>query len=91
MLSFLHTCLSVSPAFDTSWTLDCQILSETYGQAGDRGAPAFFQVTFLDDIELVGILAGGIDGAPQTYYSPMEGIREDLVNPGETLTIFPGQ
>lgn len=77
--------------FASNWTFTCQILSETYAEAGDRGAPAFLQISFADDIELVGILAGRLGSTPYFYYSPMQGIRDDLVNFNETMTVFPNQ
>jgi hypothetical protein len=77
--------------FASNWTFTCQIISKTYAEAGDRGAPAFLQITFADDIELVGILAGRLGSTQYFYYSPMQGIRDDLVNFNETMTVFPNQ
>ncbi len=71
-----------------TWLL-CQVRATTYAAPGDRGAPAFYQIpAFAPFAALYGIYAGSL-GTYDTFYSPISGIKEDLVNMGETFEINP--
>lgn len=73
----------------TNITIFSQISGTIYGiNNGDRGAPVFRQVAQIPVVDLVGIFVHHEEPIQRTWYSPMSGIREDLVNSGETMTTF---
>jgi hypothetical protein len=74
----------ISPDFAPNWTFWCQVSSSTFAETGDRGSPAFIQNSFGPTANLVGIYIGF--DVYWSIFSPLEGIRQDLVNFNETIT-----
>lgn len=96
--SLSNACTTVSniaPPMD-GWTLYCQIRSTVYSGSGDSGSPVFQVVTIgtpgdhttIETISLVGIHWGRNNSQQRSYHSPIDGIRNDLVQAGETLLTY---
>lgn len=66
---------------DSRGTLTGQIRASYEAVGGDSGAPVFYRTTHGQYVVYVGIHAGHVeetDGTTWSFYSPWEGIRDDL-------------